>query len=289
MKKISELRRKMMKRYVCIGLMVVLAALSLNAGVVWKTRMTVDSNNKNQRNEVMSITSAQNGDVRQQFEEVKKKDALYSDQVYWLYKNKDQMMYIINDKEKTIMPMSIDGMLQMAGALGELVKIQISDQVSNAEDMGMETVLGRPCKHVRINREYTMTMKIAIIKKTFMVKEVRDIWGSRDVEGVSEIGAAYLGKEFRTGHADLDALIEKESKLMAEVGFPLKTISKQTQMNKKGKIQGETTSTTEVISIEKKSIDASLFELPQGYEKVSLIPEEAEEGKGEKKKKFGLF
>jgi hypothetical protein len=177
-------------------------------------------------------------------------------------------------------------MLQMAGALGELVKITISDATATVEDLGSETVMGLPCKHVRINREYTMVMKIAIIKKTMMIQETRDVWGSRDVQGIGEIGAAYLGKDLRTGHDDLDALIEKEAKLMEGVGFPLKTISKQVQMSKKGKVQGETTTTTEVTSMEKKALEATLFELPQGYEKATLFPEEEEGGK---KKKFGIF
>jgi len=274
-----------MKRSVLTVLLVIFAALSLNAGIVWKTKMLVDSSNKSQRNEVLSTTFAQNGDVRQQFEEVKKKDTLYSNDVYWLYKSKEQMLYIVNDKEKTITPMSLDGLLQMAGALGELVKITISDSTSNIEDLGTETLMNLPCTHVRITRDYTMNMKITIIKKTMIINEVRDVWGSQKVDGLDEVNAAYLGKAFRTGHSDLDELIEKEAKLMQGIGFPLKTISKQIQKNKKGKVQGESTTTTEVLSIEKKALEASLFELPVGYEKISLIPEEKEGGK----KPFGIF
>lgn len=275
-----------MKRFLTTFMLLTFAALGLDAGVVWKTRMVVESSNKGQRNEVLSTTFAQDGDVRQQFDEVKKKDALYSDSVYWLFKNKEQMLYIVNDKEKTIMPMSLDGMLQMAGALGELVKITISDSTVEVKDLGSETVLDLPCRHVRVTRDYTMVMKIAIIKKTMVVNEVRDIWGSKQIQGLSEIGSAYMGKAFRTGHADLDKLIEKEAKLMEDVGFPLKTVSKQVQMNKKGKPAGENTTTTEVLSIEKKNLEKALFELPEGYERVSLIPEEEEGGK---KKKFGIF
>lgn len=275
-----------MKRLAYMTLVLIVAALSLDAGVVWKTRMVVESENKAQRNDVLSTAMAQGGDVRVQFEEVKKKDTLYSDKIWWLFKNKEKMMYIINDKEKTIMPMSVDGMLQMAGALGELVKITISDATASVEDLGTETVMGLPCKHVRINREYTMVMKIAIIKKTMMIKETRDVWGSREVQGLSEIGAAYLGKDLRTGHEALDDLIQKEAKLMEGVGFPLKTVSKQIQMNKKGKPQGETTTTTEVLSMETKGLDAAFFELPQGYQTATLFPEDEEGGK---KKKFGIF
>ncbi len=275
-----------MKRMMLSVLLVFFSLTSLYAGVEWKTKMLVESENKSQRNEVMSTSFAQNGDVRVQFEEVKKKDTLYSDKIYWLYKNKDKMMYIVNDKEKTIMPMSLDGMLQMAGALGDLVKIEISDSTSSIEDLGSATVMGLPCKHVRITRDYTMTMKIAIIKKTMIISEVRDVWGSRQVDGLSEIGAAYMGKDFRTGHEDLDKMIETESKLMDGIGFPLKTVSKQIQKGKKGKQQGETTTTTEVLSMQTKSLDAALFLLPDGYQTVSLLPEEEEGGK---KKKFGIF
>ncbi len=275
-----------MKKLFLSVLLVVFTALSLQAGIVWKTRTVTDSENKAQRNEVLATTFAQGGDVRQQFEEVKKKDNLHGDKIFWLYKNQEKMLYIVNDKEKTILPMSIDGMLQMAGALDELVKIEISDALATVEDLGGETVMGLPCKHVRINREYTMNMKIAIIKKTMLIKEIRDVWGSRQVEGLAEIGATFLGKDFRTGHASLDKMIEKEAKLMDGVGFPLKTVSQQTQFSKKGKEMGKTTTTMEVLSMEKKALDAALFVLPEGYEKVSLLPEQEQGGK---KKKLGIF
>ncbi len=275
-----------MKRTTVSLLLALSFALSLNAGVIWKTKTVTDGENKGQRNEILSTTFAQAGDVRQQFEEVKRKDNLHSDKIWWLFKNKDKMLYIVNDKEKTILPMSIDGMLQMAGALGEMVKVEISDSTAKVEDLGSETIMGLPCRHVRISREYTMNMKIVLIKKTVMVKEIRDVWGSRKVEGLAEIGASYLGKDMRTGFEELDKMIEKEAKMMEGVGFPLKSINRQTQFSKKGKEMGTTTTTMEVLSMEKKVLDAAMFELPEGYEKVSLVPQDEEGGK---KKKLGIF
>lgn len=275
-----------MKRTTLSLLLALSFALSLNAGVIWKTKTVTDGENKGQRNEILSTTFAQAGDVRQQFEEVKRKDNLHSDKIWWLFKNKDKMLYIVNDKEKTILPMSIDGMLQMAGALGEMVKVEISDSTAKVEDLGSETIMGLPCRHVRISREYTMNMKIVLIKKTVMVKEIRDVWGSRKVEGLAEIGASYLGKDMRTGFEELDKMIEKEAKMMEGVGFPLKSINRQTQFSKKGKEMGTTTTTMEVLSMEKKALDAAMFELPEGYEKVSLVPQDEEGGK---KKKLGIF
>lgn len=276
-----------MKRTILSLLSVMGLVLSLDAGVVWKTKTVTDGQNKAQRNEILSTTFAQGGDVRQQFEEVKRKDNLHGEKIWWLYKNRDKTLYIVNDKEKSILPMSIDGMLQMAGALGELVKVKISDSSAKVEDLGSETIMGFPCRHVRISREYTMNMKIVVVNKTVIIQEVRDVWGSREVKGMAEIGASYLGKDLRTGFEELDQLIEKEAKLMEGVGFPLKSISRQTQFSKKGKETGTTTTTMEVLSMELKGLDAAMFELPEGYETVSLLPQEEEGGK--RKKKLGIF
>ena len=64
----------------------------------------------------------------------------YVEEGYWLYKGQENMMYIVNDKEKTVTSVSLDSLLQMMGIVGQLVQINISDQKVNVEALSQEKV-----------------------------------------------------------------------------------------------------------------------------------------------------
>ena len=268
------------------------ATLMFGAGIEWKT--VVRTEPPKGKPSVMTITSAaQDGNVRQDFEmESGKAAPLQGKNMYWLFQASDRMLYVVDTKEKTITPMSLDQMMAMAQAMGQVVRIEIEDYSVKREAMPDATVLGHSCRHVRLVSDYTMKMKIAFIKKTVRVHQDREIWGCPQLAGMDQVADAFRSKEWKTGLKDLDDLIAKEMAAMGDLGFVLKQVTLEEQFSKKGKSQGVTRTTMEVTELSPKTFDASYFALPEGYRMAAAPGGEPEEQEAEEedapKKKRGL-
>jgi hypothetical protein len=248
------------------------------AGVEWITSIKSTGKGKKANNEIDAHTYAQGGNVKQVFEGVVNEDMFHTQDGYWLYKADEDDIYIVNDKKYNYMVIPMDGLLQMTGMLGQLVKIQILDHTINTGVLPEETLLGYPCNHLKVTTDYTMKIKIAFIKKTMKFHEEKEIWGTTKIPGLDEINPGFLKKDFKTGIPDLDEMIQKQMEQQKKIGFPLKVITRTTQMNKKGKVKGKTISTMTVTKINSKNFPESIFEIPANYDRV--------EGPWEKKKLF---
>jgi hypothetical protein len=248
------------------------------AGVEWTTSIKTTGKGKKANNEMDTHTYAQGGNVKQVFEGVVNETMFHTQDGYWLYKSNEDNIYIVNDKKYNYMVIPMDGMLQMTGMLGQLVKFEILDHTIDTEVLPEETLLGYPCNHLKVTTDYTMKIKIAFIKKTMKFHKVDEIWGTNEISGLDEVSPAFLKKDFKTGITDLDEMIQKQMEEQKKIGFPLKVISQTTQMNKKGKVKGQTSTTMTVTKINAKDFPASFFEIPANYDRV--------EGPWEKKKLF---
>ncbi|MCU0285777.1 MAG: DUF4412 domain-containing protein [Acidobacteria bacterium] len=253
------------------------------AGVEWTTTMTVKSTEKKGNNLIISVVSAEKGNLKQTFTTVDKKNTVFFTEGYWLYKANKDLIYIVNEKEKTYMAMSLDDLLQMAGMFGQLVKFEILNQSVNTEVLPKETVLGFSCNHLNIISDYTIKVKFLFIKKTMTIHEVKELWATPDMTGLNDINKMFQRKNFKTGIAELDAMIQKQIAAQKNLGFPVKSITKQTQLGKKGKVEVETTTTVEITEIKEKSFPDSFFEIPAGYKQITMGEE------GGKGGKFKLF
>ena len=261
-----------------VSMMIILFTVFSFAGLEWTTSIKATGKGKKANNEIDTQTYAQGGNVKQVFMGVVNEDMFRNQDGYWLYKADEDIIYIVNDKKYNYMTIPMDGLLQMTGMLGQLVKIQILDHEINTEVLPEETVLGYPCNHLKVTTDYTMKIKIAIIKKTFKFHEEKEIWGTTKVPGLNDIAPGFLKKDFKTGIPDLDEMILKQIEQQKKIGFPLKVITKTTQMNRKGKVKGNTTSTLTVTKINSKNFPGTFFEIPANYDHVK--------GPWEKKKLF---
>lgn len=271
-----------MKKISLVLIVSLLLTYTVFAGVEWTSTTTIKSTDKKANNVIVSVVSAEKGNLKQTFTSVGKKSEVYFDKGYWLYKADTDLIYIVNEKDKTYMALSLDDLLQMAGMFGQLVKFEILDQSVNAETLPGETILGFPCNHIKIISDYTMKVKFLFIKKTMTIHEVKEIWATPAMTGLNEINKIFQKKNFKTGIPDLDAMVQKQIAMQKNLGFPIKTVTQQTQLGKKGKVEVETTTTMEMTDIKEKSFPAAFFEIPAGYKELNTEPEG---GKG----KFKLF
>jgi hypothetical protein len=93
---------------------------------------------------------------------------------------------------------------------------------------------------------------------------------------MAEMGEAFRYRDFKTGMEDLDNLIEKQMKAEANLGFPLKTISVTTSIDKKGNSKEKSRMTQEVLSLSTRNLSASTFEIPADFKKTGMGKAEEE-------------
>lgn len=259
-----------MKKFVLIVVLLICAAVFCFAGAVWKTKTVTEAQGKGQSNEVLMQCLAQNGDVKQIFEEVKNEDSFFPKGSYWLFKSADNVLYLLNPEEKTYSELPFNTIFKLVGAMGKLVKIKISNPEVKLEKLGKETVLGFACNHYKMVVDYDMEMKIVLIKSRGHEHIEKEVWAAPQVKALSEMGEAFRYRDFKTGMQDLDDLIEAQMRAEANLGFPLKTVSVTTSIDKKGNSKEKSRVTQEVLSIGTKNLPASTFEIPADYKKTGI-------------------
>jgi hypothetical protein len=266
------------KKIISLVIVIWLFTVFSLAGIEWTSSIKTTGKGKKANNDIDAQTYAQGGNVKQVFKGVVNEDMFRFQDGYWLYKIKEDNIYIVNDKKFNYMVIPMDGLLQMTGMLGQLVKIEILDHTINTEVLPEETLLGYPCTHLKVTTDYTMKLKILIVKQTIDVHEEKEIWGTTQVPGFDDISPGFLKKDVKTGIPDLDEMIQKEMEQQKKIGFPLKIITNTIHKDKKGKVKDESTTTMTVTKINAKDFPKSFFEVPANYDRV--------QGPWEKKKLF---
>ncbi|MBM3162235.1 MAG: DUF4412 domain-containing protein [Chlorobi bacterium] len=142
------------------------------------------------------------------------------------------LVYIVNEANKTYTVIDTDEMKK------EVAQEGYSDFYKNAkiENLGQETVNGYSCTHVRVTNG----------------ENVSDMWVSKDV-----LDYATFARMQSTREKDMPEFA-KRMKDAGYDGFPVKMV------------QSPSNVTTELVSVDKKGLDASLFEVPAGYTKTEL-------------------
>jgi hypothetical protein len=266
-----------MKKAMLTGLLVLIFAASVCAGVEWKARTVTQSEAKGQSNTIVMDVFAQGGNVKQVFGSVAYENEMFQKGSYWLFKAADDSLYLVNPAEKTYSRLPLNAMMQVAGVVGKLVKIKIKNPDISLEKLGSEAVLGYPCQHTKLHMEYDVEVKIAIIKSKSHEKVEKEAWSTPKFRGMEEMAEAFRFRDFKTGIEDLDNLIEKQMKAEAGLGFPLKMVTVTTSIDKKGKEKEKSRQVMEVLSLGSKNLPASFFEIPAGYTEKSLgMPSEKE-------------
>jgi hypothetical protein len=147
------------------------------------------------------------------------------------------VMYLINDKAKTYSEMNLKKTRESAARMtGE-------KEPYTAKVLGSEKILGYSTKHVLLSRAGD--------------RSEMEVWTTKDLLGLSYESMRGL---MRRGPGDDDGAMIKALRDAGAEGFFVRMVTRE-----KGKAEPMTT--MELTKAEKKSLPASLFEVPAGYQK----------------------
>ena len=200
---------------------------------------------------------------------------MLSEGAYLLTQDGGKTVLLVDPEEETITEWDLQAMLGMVGGIVQgmqgIMNLEFSDvKVEELEQGSGGELLGYPVSHAKYRTTYTTSIKVLGMKRASTTETVQEVW-TTDAFGDPALGIWLRNEPPTTGIEDLDALIAAEMEKVE--GFPLKTVSVSTTTGQKGKRETTTRSETVVTVLEETAVPEATFELPAGYERVSMTGE----------------
>lgn len=188
-----------------------------------------------------------------------------SDDGYLITKDSGKTFYMVSTKEKTYMKWDMESMMGMAGAVGNMMKMKVSDpKVEKLLDEAGQPILGYPTRHYKFRTSYHMSMAVMGFKNEMTINKEDETWTTTKLN-IAAIGA-WFNKAPKTQNAEMDKLIEASKGTMS--GVPLKMLSVQTSTDSQGKT---TISRTSMNVTEIKNVSDVSVDIPSDYKEIDLF------------------
>jgi len=196
---------------------------------------------------------------------------LFKEGSYLLTTDAGDTLYLIDPEKMTITTLDFEQIMGMAGsmmeAMGGVVNMEFGDFSSEkiSEEPG-EPILGHATTRYHYQTGYTMAISIMGFNRESRIETDNQAWCSDDFDA-GGLRVWLRPDRFRTGNDEFDQLIRQQYETMD--CLPLRNEIVTTTSG-----SGDTTVTTtktEVVEIREEPVAASVFELPAGYEQVSLM------------------
>lgn len=205
----------------------------------------------------------------------------WGDGTYVIAQHSPQQMIVVDPSKKTYAELEVSS---LAAALGSR-KVELANVKSQVETLPDSPVIaGLPTKHVRLTTTYDMTVHFGMIAITQAVRTIVDRWTTTALGDVA--GAFFTAGPLRTGHPDVDQLIEAETTKLS--GFPLKQIvtiitssDRPPGRDSQLKINPTRRQSSEMVvtAIRQGTADPRLFEVPAGYTKTDDLTKSKDDSK----------
>jgi hypothetical protein len=189
-------------------------------------------------------------------------------------------MIMVSPEEKTAMVMDPTMLGSALNAIGQtrLVRMEVSGVKADVEKLGPgERILGHATTKYRITREHVMEMSVLGRKNRTSHRSVTEAWYANDqfIEDrvFDQWAKNFTGNLNGIGGDAFKKLMEAEQNLPK--GIVLKQVMHSVDTDDKGK-PVETTFTMEMQELQKASLDASLFQVPEGYKVHDMKTQMAE-------------
>lgn len=246
-------------------------------GLTFEYVMTSESSNKKQK-EMTDMTTTvrmQNGKVRMDY--IKGKSPMGQKDGYILITAKPAQFSIVSDKEKQVMVMDAGMFGSGLGAImnNPMMKVTIKNAKFSYKDMGAgEVILGYKTRRVRVYSGQDMEMKIIGMTQRSSSSDSSDQWIAQGISAdVDENALMAWGRSFAAGvkatNEELAAEFAKFENEYGKGGMALRSTIWSTQTDGKGK-STESVIKTEITSLTKGNIDASVFTVPSNYKVIDL-------------------
>ncbi|MEO7368809.1 MAG: hypothetical protein ABIZ36_12695 [Gemmatimonadaceae bacterium] len=196
---------------------------------------------------------------------------------YFIVKGGGKEMFLVDPSQKQYMAWDIAGMLggmsKMMGAMGGMVKMQMSDVHIDAQDMGAgESVQGYPTRHIRMVQNYVMTATVFGRSNKTTTATTTDYYLSPSLKianpFVSNSQQMAMASDM-FNNPDYKTQMSAAMAKMPKGSIPLKTISTAISTDSKGK-QETTISKMEMLNMHAGNVPASVFAIPHDYALVQM-------------------
>ena len=179
-------------------------------------------------------------------------------------------IYLVNPKQKSYAVWDVESMMGMAGGAMQMMGMKFSTpKVEKLLEEKGPAIHGFPTTHYRYRSSYTMEVNFMGIRRSTETINEEDVWATTDIKDEG-MGVWLKQKTMKTGNEELDKLLEAE---MSKIkGFPLKRVVVTTSKQSDG--SSETMRmTSEITSIKKSAVPASVFDVPKDYTEESMFPD----------------
>jgi hypothetical protein len=260
-----------------------LAAAPATAG--WKFQQTMKSTST-LGNDVYSSTSdvqIEGADARIAFVASTPPNPMFDADSYMLIRGSaPKGMFLVDTKEETYARFDPE---ELAGAIGSVGQAMQGAGLSfGFEDVKFEKLSEQPggemqgvaTTHTRIKKSYVMVMTMANMRIPTLHEIVEDVWWTRDLA----MGDPQMGEAFRGLGGGMVKGLEESVEMEKETvgGFPIKrvTVDHSTPQGKgmMARMMGKeqtTTTTLEVLDLQRVSIPAETFVIPRGYTETEMM------------------
>lgn len=193
---------------------------------------------------------------------------------YLITKDAGRTFTMVSPKDKTYMKWDMEAMMGMAGAVGGMLKMQISDpKVEKLLDEVGEPILDYPTRHYKFRTAYRMVMNVMGFRNEMTIDRAEEVWTTTQLD-VSTVGA-WFNNMPKIQNEELDKLIKAEKGKMT--GVPLKMLAVQTTTDSQGKTSVTHTSMN-VTGVKKIGSSEVSVDIPDDYKEVNLFPAAGQEG-----------
>ncbi len=247
---------------------VLLATLPLWAGITYEAE--TKTTNEGQKPQKSTVRAYVDGD-KAHIEFLDSNNPATKSGNWILTEDGGKNMTLVNPKDKTYMPWSMQQMVAMLGGMGDLLNFKFSNtKMEMLEESAGDAIHGKSTHRYKYSVTYDLEMKILGMTQYQHVDTIQESWCTTSY---GDLGmGAWLRSTPITGIEGLDKLVTESTKQIK--GFPLKsrTTSVTTQLDKKGNKKRAQNSVTEmtVTKLQDGPVDASKFKIPSDYKKIEL-------------------
>lgn len=195
---------------------------------------------------------------------------------YFLLLDGGKKMLLVDPAQKSYMEWDMESMLagmnKMMGALGGLVRMEMSDVKIEAQGMGSGGVVnGYSTQHVRLIQNYTMNAKVMGRSSTSRVETTTDYYFAPELRALVNPFVQNSGAFTAMGNMFNDPEYKRQMEVAQAklTGVPVKTVARSVTTQPDGK-QETSIVTTEMTGFQNTDIAAATFAVPSGFQVVEM-------------------